>query len=68
VRREFVLDASVTVAWSMEDEKDYYSLKALDSLCEGVAWVPRIWPLEVANALLWLKGGNGSYGLRWKTF
>jgi len=52
VRQEFVLDASVTVAWSMEDEKDYYSLKVLDLLCEGMAWVPRIWPLEVANALL----------------
>lgn len=45
-----VLDASVAVAWSMEDEADPYPEFVLDALEEGI--VPGIWPLEVANALL----------------
>ena len=45
-----VLDASVAVAWSMEDEPDPYPELVLDALEEGV--VPALWPLEVANALL----------------
>ncbi|HFC97470.1 MAG TPA: PIN domain-containing protein [Thermosulfurimonas dismutans] len=52
MKQEFVLDASVTVAWALEDERDLYSEKILDALGEGKAWVPSIWPLEVANALL----------------
>ncbi|MBA2849041.1 type II toxin-antitoxin system VapC family toxin [Thermosulfuriphilus ammonigenes] len=52
MKQEFVLDASVTVAWALEDEGDLYSEKVLDALGEGRAWVPSIWPLEVANALL----------------
>ncbi len=31
--QEFVLDASVTVAWALEDEKDYYPERILDLLC-----------------------------------
>jgi len=50
--KKFVLDASVTVAWALEDEEDTYSEKILDILRQGEAWVPSIWPLEVANALL----------------
>ena len=52
MKQEFVLDASVTVAWALEDEGDLYPEKILDALGEGRAWVPSIWPLEVANALL----------------
>ncbi len=52
MKQEFVLDASVAVAWALEDERDLYSEKILDALCGAKAWVPSIWPLEVANALL----------------
>jgi len=50
--KDFVLDASVTVAWALEDENDPYPEEILDLLREGKAFVPSIWPLEVANALL----------------
>ena len=52
MKRGFVLDASVTVAWALADERDHYPERILDALCEGEAVVPSIWPLEVANALL----------------
>ena len=48
----FVVDCSVTMAWCFEDEADAYSLSALAALSEGVAIVPSIWPLEVANVLV----------------
>jgi len=47
-----VLDASVTLAWAFEDEKNAYPDFVLDSLAEANASVPNIWPLEVGNALL----------------
>jgi predicted nucleic acid-binding protein len=51
--RQFVLDASVAVAWCFEDESSAASERVLDLLSAGgEALVPSIWPLEVANALL----------------
>lgn len=51
--RQFVLDASIAVAWCFEDEADAKSERVLDLLSAGgEAIVPSIWPLEVANALL----------------
>lgn len=51
--KQFVLDASVAVAWCFEDEADAKSERVLDLLSAGgEALVPSIWPLEVANALL----------------
>jgi len=47
-----VLDASVTLAWAFEDEENGYPDVVLESLAEGTACVPIIWPLEVGNALL----------------
>jgi predicted nucleic acid-binding protein len=49
---EFVLDGSVAMAWCFHDEKDPYA-DAIAGLFPGIqAFVPSLWPLEVANALL----------------
>jgi predicted nucleic acid-binding protein len=49
---EFVLDASATLAWAFEDEKDAYADAVADSLQQARSIVPSLWSLEVANALL----------------
>jgi predicted nucleic acid-binding protein len=48
----FVLDASVTVAWCFADEATPHSAALLERLEHGEAWVPTLWPLEIANILL----------------
>jgi predicted nucleic acid-binding protein len=48
----FVLDCSVTLAWCFPDEKATYPDSVLDALADTTAWVPSLWHLEVANALL----------------
>jgi predicted nucleic acid-binding protein len=48
----FVLDNSIVLAWSFEDETDEYADAVLDRLAFARAVVPALWPLEVANALL----------------
>jgi predicted nucleic acid-binding protein len=48
----FVIDASVALGWSFEDERDSYALSILDRLNDELALVPPIWILEVANGLL----------------
>ena len=48
----FVLDNSIVMAWSFEDETDEYADAVLDRLAATRAVVPVLWPLEVANALL----------------
>ena len=48
----FVVDNSVVMAWCFEDEADDYADSVLQSLQEGEALVPSIWPLEVGNVLL----------------
>jgi predicted nucleic acid-binding protein len=47
----FVLDCSVTMCWCFEDQGNDYTERILDQLSEDEAWVPSIWPLEVANVL-----------------
>jgi predicted nucleic acid-binding protein len=49
---DFVLDASVAVAWCFEDQAVGYAGEVLQRLSGQAAVVPSIWPLEVANALL----------------
>lgn len=49
---EFVVDASVALAWCFPDEKALYPQAVLDSLAGDRALVPSHWPLEVANSLL----------------
>ena len=48
----FVVDASVTLAWSLEDETDPYADAVLDALAVNEALVPSVWPLEVGNGIL----------------
>ncbi len=48
----FVLDSLVTMAWGFDDEDDAYAVTILDKLHELQAYVPSLWSLEVANALI----------------
>jgi len=47
-----VIDCSATIAWFMPDEHDAGSEQLLDLVTDEGALVPSLWPLEVANALL----------------
>lgn len=47
-----VIDGSITLAWTFDDESDAYADAVLDQLATLRAIVPAIWPLEVANALI----------------
>lgn len=49
---EFVLDSSMAVAWSFEDETSDYADQVHRQLSIRHAVAPALWPLEVANALL----------------
>jgi predicted nucleic acid-binding protein len=51
-RLSLIMDATVTLAWAFEDESNPYTDAVLESLADGQACVPAIWPLEVGNALL----------------
>ena len=48
----FVLDASVVVAWLLDDEDDPRAQTALTRLETEVALVPHVWHIEVRSALL----------------
>lgn len=48
-----VVDASVAIAWCLQDEATADTDEILDALVQGMeAYVPALWPFEVANALL----------------
>ncbi|MCL4351880.1 MAG: type II toxin-antitoxin system VapC family toxin [Firmicutes bacterium] len=47
----FVLDASMALAWCFPDEANDQADKVLRLVIVGTAYVPAIWPLEGANAL-----------------
>lgn len=48
----FVLDASVTLAWCFADESDEYALGVLDRLRSSEAVAASHWGLELVNAFL----------------
>ena len=48
----FVLDCSVTMAWVFLDEATDATEWLRDSLVEGRAFVPSLWPVEVGSVLL----------------
>ena len=48
----FVLDCSVTMAWVFPDEANEMTDRLRDSMIEGRAFVPSLWPIEVGNVLL----------------
>ena len=47
----FVLDCSVTMAWVFPDEATPETDLLCDSLVDGRALVPALWPVEVGNVL-----------------
>ena len=50
-----VVDASVTIAWIVEDEQSAYAQAALDACQADRAFVPFLWRWEIANTLLVLE-------------
>ncbi|MDE0082081.1 MAG: type II toxin-antitoxin system VapC family toxin [Gammaproteobacteria bacterium] len=48
----FVLDCSLAMAWVFPDEATETTDRLLDALTDGRAFVPALWPVEVANVLL----------------
>ena len=48
----FVLDCSVTMAWVFPDEASEATDRLRESMIEGRAFVPALWPVEVGNVLL----------------
>ena len=49
---DFVLDASVTLAWCFTDEETPQTRAIFDRMRTEAAVVPAVWPLEVTNVLL----------------
>lgn len=49
---QFVIDASVVMAWCFEDEANPYADEVLESFTRATAMAPIIWPLEVGNVLV----------------
>lgn len=51
--RTFVLDASVALAWFVDDPAPPYAVRIRDAMASGkAAVVPSLWTLEMANGLL----------------
>lgn len=48
----FVLDASITLAWAFQDERDARAMAVLDALEESEAVTSSVWALEVSHGLL----------------
>jgi predicted nucleic acid-binding protein len=49
----FVLDNSVSAAWYFEDQSTAYTEAVLQAMIDGAAvFVPAVWRLELANALV----------------
>ncbi len=48
----FVLDASVTLCWALDDENHSVASRALDRLRSDTAHVPTLWWYEVRNILV----------------
>ena len=46
-----VLDSSVTLAWVYAEKTTPAILDVLERISDTGAWVPSLWPLEVANIL-----------------
>lgn len=49
---DFVLDASIALAWCFDDEATAEATALLDRFEHGTALVPALWHLELANALV----------------
>ncbi|MEJ7638208.1 MAG: type II toxin-antitoxin system VapC family toxin [Singulisphaera sp.] len=51
-KEEFILDNSVAMVWGFDDEAEPYAEALLGLMPTARAYVPTLWPLEVANVLL----------------
>ena len=49
---DFVIDASIAVAWILEDEQSELADRVIDSLVSKTAAAPSLWSLELANILI----------------
>jgi hypothetical protein len=49
--KDLLLDNSIVMAWSFEDDIDEYADTVLDRPATPRSIVSALWPLEVANAL-----------------
>lgn len=49
---DFVLDASIALAWCFSDEATPTTTRLLESLSTATAHVPSLWPLELGNILI----------------
>jgi predicted nucleic acid-binding protein len=47
-----VVDASVAMTWCFPDEQSAYAYRILDILERGRAFVPALWWIEIANAVI----------------
>lgn len=47
-----VIDNSIIMAWSLDDEPSSYARLLLERMENGTAIQPSIWPLELGNALI----------------
>jgi len=47
-----VIDSSITMVWCFEDETSELAELVFDRLLVGGAYVPLVWPLEVANSIV----------------
>lgn len=45
------MDASLALAWALPDEASAYTDNMLARVAAGKAWVPPLWPYEIANGL-----------------
>ena len=53
-----IVDASVTISWIAEDERNDYAAATLIAIAQDFAVVPAIWQWELANVLLMLERRN----------
>jgi predicted nucleic acid-binding protein len=54
MKKEFVLDTSVTIRWALQDGSQtdrLYADRVLDALDGDTAWVPALWYTETAHVL-----------------
>jgi len=52
IPNEFVLDASVALAWCFSDEATPKTNALLECLETNLAFVPALWTLEIGNVLI----------------
>jgi hypothetical protein len=55
-----VIDASISLAWSLDDETDSRADEALAIVEQSGALVPTLWTYEIANSLTYSSVGRAS--------